>query len=243
MSFVLFVALVAMAFRFTRVRYRKVRALIWLFIGASFGPYLLDSASLLSLARVYLWPNPTHDQIEISSNGPTLFAPDGLFIEYPAGVRILATRPDWGTNLAGLSLFYPVEDGNFRATCFFGKDTWAKVMLDFRSVVSNTSVLRVRFIDEQWDFPAMLQSRDADRPRSLTVDGENAKRLLRLLSSLPFPGIARFTILDQDKEEGVLRLFTTGTVAPKSDAQHARFPQPQSNPLSVMATFCERQTR
>jgi len=244
MKFLLFMTFVVLAFCFTRAHHHRTRAAVWLLIGASLGPYLLDSTSLLSQARALLQSNPTDDQIEVPSAGPGLFSADSMFIEYPAGVRILASRPEWGGSLRGLTLFYPAEGGALQMSCSSVESSDA-ARLFFRSRGSNANALRVQFMDKTLEFPATLQPSTTADPaplRLLTVKGERARELVRMLSDLPFPGIAYLSILDQDKkEEGILRLFAVGTVNPKSDIQHARFPQPRSNPLSVMAKFCKRQ--
>jgi len=247
MKFLLFITFVVLAFCFTRARHRRTRAIVWLLIGSSLGPYLLDSTSLLSQARALLQSNPNDDQIEVPSAQAGLFAQDAMFIEYPAGTRILATRPEWGGSLQGLTLFYTMEYGELIMSCSSVKsdDAANRASFSFRSKGSNTNTLRVEFMGKSRDFSATLEPSTTTDPlplRLLTVKGDQARELVRMLSDLPFPGIAYLSILDQDKkEESVLRLFTMGTVNPKSDIEHARFPQPRSNPLSVMAKFCKRQ--
>lgn len=244
MKFLLFMTFVVLSFCFTRARHHRTRAIVWLLIGASLGPYLLDSTSLLSQARALLQSNPPDDQIEVPSAGPGLFSSDAMFIEYPAGVRILATRPEWGRSLQQLTLFYPADGGELDMSCSSLESADA-ARLFFRSKGSTVNALRVQFMGKDRKFPATLQPSttvDTAPLRLLTVKGEQARELVRMLSELPFPGIAYLSVLEEDnKEEGILRLFAVGTVNPKSDIRHARFPQPRSNPLSVMARFCKRQ--
>ncbi|WP_216851381.1 hypothetical protein [Acidisphaera sp. L21] len=201
----------------------------------------MDSTSLLSQISVLMSSSENNDQIEVPSVAPNLFMPDGMSIEYPAGVRILITRPEWGRPLHDITLYYPAEGGDLHFYCSMSSDTYDEVSLYFRSKGSQATALRVDFMDQHRQFPASMlasTSSTAAPLRLLSVKGDGARELVRFLSSLPFPGIVNLSILDQDKEEPVLRLFTTGTVTPKSDPRHAQFPQPQSNPLAVMATFC-----
>jgi len=76
--------------------------------------------------------------------------------------------------------------------------------------------------------------------RLIAVKGDDVQHLLDVLVDTPFPGNVELSVAEigTDKSTLVDRIWTAGTVQPLSGIDHAKTPQPRSNPFQVMQTFC-----
>jgi hypothetical protein len=232
-----------LSFWITRGSRRWVRPILWFIVGASLGPYLLDSTSLVSRARVFWWDHQRSDQIEVPSVMPQPLGMPVLFVEYPGGNRIMTRQPMWGEALKDITLFYRMETGELQLSC---SPLGRRADLFVSLVISSERrpiILTLEGTNRRLEISGELEA-DAQQGRSdwrlLLVKGYDVVRLLEMLGDTPFPAKVELSVQLAGTDKPVVsdRIWTTGTVQPLSDVGHAQLPQPRSNPFRVMQTFC-----
>lgn len=232
-----------LSFWITRGSRRWVRATLWFIVGASLGPYLLNSTSLLSRARVFWWDHHLPDQIEVPSVMPQPLSMPALFVEYPGGNRIMARQPVWGKSLKNITLFYRMETGQMQLSCSpLGRRALLHVSLAIsteRRPIMLTLENTTRRLEISGELEAEAQQGRTDW-HLVMVKGDDVVRLLEMLGGTPFPAKVEVSVqlVGMDRPMVADRTWTTGTVQPLSDAGHAQIPQPRSNPFRIMQTFC-----
>jgi hypothetical protein len=214
-------------------------------VGASLGPYVLDSTSLLSRVRVFWWDHQRSDRIEVPTAMPNPFAAPLIFVDYPGGNRIMAARPFWGETLNVLTLFYQMDQGRLQLACkpLSGIRYGLVVVRLVAAPVQRPILLMLESAGRRQEISGEFDkevSQDGFNIRLITVKGDDVQHLLDMLADTPFPGKVELSVAEigTDKWRLVDDIWTTGTVQPLSGIDHGKTPQPRSNPFQVMQTFC-----